>query len=176
LPPPPPPKPRTIVEPLREDRYRLQLNASAELKRKLDLARDLMSHGNPSGDLVVVIERALDLLIDKLERDRFAKTNQERPKVSSNPNTRHIPNTVRRQVVERDGLQCSYVSANGERCPSRQFLQFHHEHAWALGGKSTPENIRILCASHNQLLAEQDFGKQRVAEKIAQSRADCGPR
>src|SRR5688572_11077535 len=37
LPLPPPPKPRAIVEPLREDRYRLQLNASAELKRKLEL-------------------------------------------------------------------------------------------------------------------------------------------
>src|SRR5262245_15450789 len=81
-PPPPQSKPRTIVEPLREDRYRLQLTTSAELKRKLELARDLMSHANPSGDLPSVIERALDLLIDKLQRERFAQT---KPKRSNAP-------------------------------------------------------------------------------------------
>ena len=57
-----------VVEPLREGRYRVQLNASSELKRKLEFARDLTSHSNPDGDLAVVVERALDLLIDKLER------------------------------------------------------------------------------------------------------------
>jgi 5-methylcytosine-specific restriction endonuclease McrA len=165
-PAPPAAKPRTIVEPLSEHRYRLQLNASTELKRKLELARDLVSHANPSGDLAVVVERALDLLIDKLERDRFARTDRPRPKDSPNPNKRRIPNATRRQVVERDGLQCSYVSPDGERCPSRQFLQFDHERAWALGGKSTPENSRILCAAHNQFMAEQDFGREHVTHAI----------
>jgi hypothetical protein len=61
-------------EPLSEGRYRLQLNASARLKEKLELARDLMSHANPSGDLAVVVERALDILIERLEARRFAQT------------------------------------------------------------------------------------------------------
>jgi 5-methylcytosine-specific restriction endonuclease McrA len=170
--PPPPPKPRTVVEPLREDRYRLQLNASAELKRKLELARDLMSHANPTGDLPLVIERALDLLIDKLQRERFAQAKQPRRQAAPNPYNRQVSNATRRAIVERDGLQCSYVSPEGERCPSRQFLQFHHEHAWALGGKSTADNCRILCAQHNQFLAERDFGKQRIARKIANARTE----
>jgi hypothetical protein len=61
-------------EPLSEGRYRLQLNASGRLKEKLELARDLMSHANPSGDLAVVVERALDVLIERLEARRFAQT------------------------------------------------------------------------------------------------------
>src|SRR5262249_33297535 len=53
--PPVPPQPRPrpadpqVVEPLSEDRIRLQLGASGDLKRKLELARDLMSHANPGG-------------------------------------------------------------------------------------------------------------------------------
>jgi hypothetical protein len=171
-PPPAPPaqKPRTIVEPLREDRYRLQLTANAGLKRKIELARDLMSHANPTGDLVLVIERALDLLIDKLQRGRFAKTDRQRLKAMPDPNKRHVPSAVRRQVVERDGLQCTYVSPDGTRCESRRFLQFHHEQAWARGGETAAGNLRILCFAHNKFLAEQDFGRQHIAQKIAEGR------
>jgi hypothetical protein len=157
---------------LREDRYRLQLNASSELKRKLELARDLTSHSNPSGDLALVVERALDLLIAKLERERFAQARRPRSEAEPRPNNRRVSNATRREVIERDGLQCSYVSPDGVRCTSRRFLQFHHVHAWALGGKSDAPNIRIYCASHNQLIAEQDFGQHRIAQIIEASRTE----
>jgi hypothetical protein len=170
---PPPPRPAhpPVVEPLSEDRYRLQLSASSELKRKLEVARDLTSHTNPSGDLAVVVERALDLLIDKLQRERFAQTKRPFKDVKRDPNNRRVSNAVRREVVERDGLQCSYVSPDGQRCPSRRFLQFHHVHAWALGGRSETSNARIYCAEHNQLLAEQDFGRSHIAQAVAAARA-----
>lgn len=61
-------------EPRSEGHYLLQLNASAASKQKLELARDLMSHANPSGDLAVVVERALDGLIEQLQSRRFAQT------------------------------------------------------------------------------------------------------
>jgi hypothetical protein len=61
-------------DPLSPGRYRLLLTFSAEQKAKLELARDLLSHANPEGDLAVVLERALDLLISRLERRRFGKT------------------------------------------------------------------------------------------------------
>src|SRR5690242_13501626 len=40
----------------------------AELKGKLERATDLMSHANPKRELAVVLERALDLLLTKLEK------------------------------------------------------------------------------------------------------------
>jgi hypothetical protein len=164
------PSPPLVVEPLREDRYRVQLSTSSELKHKLERARDLLSHANPSGDLAVVVERALDVLIDKLERERFALTGRSR-EVKQDPERRRISNATRREVVARDGLQCSYASPSGERCSSRRFLQFHHEHAWGHGGTSEPANIRVLCAAHNRLLAEEDFGAERVEKAVAASRA-----
>jgi hypothetical protein len=65
-------------EPRSEGRYLLQLNVSAALKHKLELARDLMSHANPSGDLAVVVERALDELNDRLQSRRFAQAKSAR--------------------------------------------------------------------------------------------------
>jgi hypothetical protein len=62
------------LEPLSPGRYRLQLTLSAEQKEKLELARDLLSHANRSGDLAVVVERALDELISRLEKRRFGRT------------------------------------------------------------------------------------------------------
>jgi hypothetical protein len=61
------------LEPLSPGRYRLLLTLSSEQKAKLELARDLLSHANTDGDLAVVVERALDELILRLEKRRFAR-------------------------------------------------------------------------------------------------------
>jgi hypothetical protein len=66
------------VEPLSPDRYKVQLTAGVELRDKLERARDLMRHRNPTGDLAVVVERALDLLLAKLEKERLGKTTRPR--------------------------------------------------------------------------------------------------
>ena len=173
------------IQPLSEARYRIQLNASAALKEKLDRLRVHMSHANPNGDLAVVIERALDLALEQVEKRRFAKTDRPRkvrpqpsraksnggqpergvtPEASNGaPRQRqHVPNAVLREIVARDGMRCSYRAADGCRCTARAFLQVHHDRPWARGGEETVENLRLLCASHNRLLAERDFGRKYV--------------
>ena len=65
--------PTGSLEPRSESHYRLQLNTPERVKAKLELARDLMSHANPSGDLAVVVERGLDLLIAQLQKARFGQ-------------------------------------------------------------------------------------------------------
>jgi len=81
----------------------------------------------------------------------------------------HIPNATKRQVHARDGLRCTFVGSDGQRCTATQFIQIHHEEAWARGGGETVDNLRMLCASHNRLLAEREFGRELVAERIAES-------
>jgi hypothetical protein len=177
---------KAVVEPLSAARYRIQLNASAQLKQKLEHALDLLSHSNPSGDLTVMIERAVDLLIERVEKQRFAQTAQtkspRRSKASGAKRGRsvksgafhavvrgHIPNDTMRQIVARDGLRCTFVGSDGQRCTARKFIQIHHEDPCARGGGETVDNLRILCASHNRLLAERDFGRELVADRIAKS-------
>jgi hypothetical protein len=68
------PRPSARIEPLSEARYKVQVTVSAALREKLERAKDLMRHRNPSGDLAVVVEQALDALVAKLEKERLAKT------------------------------------------------------------------------------------------------------
>src|SRR5207237_2524299 len=113
---------RPRVEPLAPSRYRVEFTASAELKEKLDRAADLMRHANPSGDLSVIVERALDLLLAKLEKERLAKAKRQGLR---RPSTRggYIPQSVGREVFERDGERCTFVDGSGRRCESRTWLE-----------------------------------------------------
>ncbi len=173
---PAPRTPRGRFEPLSESRFKVQLTASCELRDKLERARDLMSHRNPSGDLAVVVERAVDLLLDQLERERLGKAT--RPKRASTttatrldpPRARGaggaIPRAVRREVFARDGEMCTFVDAEGRRCPSRTYLELDHVHSRALGGPDDTTNLRVRCRTHNRLHAEVIFGKEHVARAI----------
>src|SRR5262249_46517478 len=78
-------RPQPPIEPLSATRYKVQLTASEELKDKIAHATDLMRHANPSGDLAVVLERAVDLLIAQLEKERFGKTDRPRKKAPTKP-------------------------------------------------------------------------------------------
>ncbi|HEY3666173.1 MAG TPA: hypothetical protein VGL19_09245 [Polyangiaceae bacterium] len=173
---------RASIEPTSASRYRIQLNASASLKEKLELFQALVSHSVPNGDIAAVLERALDLALEQAQKRRFAKTSRPhsmRTRTAKRASTHreHVPNAVQREIAVRDGLRCSYVSASGCRCSARAFLQIHHEEAWARGGAATATNLRLLCASHNRLLAERDFGASFVAEREAARRrsAECRP-
>ena len=156
---------RARIEPLSEARYGVQLTASAELKAKLERACDLMRHRNPRGDLAVVIDAALDLLLAKLEKERLAKVKTPR-KASSSRRPRGVPAAVRREVFERDSEQCTFVDESGARCPQRGHLELDHVEARALGGTNAAENLRVRCRAHNRLAAEDVFGKAHVAERI----------
>jgi hypothetical protein len=39
-------------------------------------------------------------------------------------------------------------------------LEYHHQHAWALGGDTKIENIALRCRAHNVLAAEEDLGRE----------------
>jgi 5-methylcytosine-specific restriction endonuclease McrA len=148
------------VTPLGQERYRIQLTASQALHDKLKQAQELLRHRVPSGDVATVVELALDRLVRDLKKERFAQTVRPRTsRATRNPDSRHIPAAVRREVAERDGEQCTFVSADGRRCTETGMLEFDHQQAFARGGLSTPDNVRLLCRAHNRLHAERTFGR-----------------
>ncbi|MBX3233450.1 MAG: HNH endonuclease [Labilithrix sp.] len=65
----------------------------------------------------------------------------------------------------------TFVSADGERCPVREWLEVDHRQPRALGGDGTIENVRILCRGHNRLAAAQTFGAEHITCKIEEARA-----
>jgi hypothetical protein len=189
------------------DLYRLEVVLTGPEKARFELARDLTSHANPTGSWSVLLVHAIEALVEKTEKRRFAKLEMGAERATSTrqatsaelgkqPATRpgspppeahssaddgtartrdHIPRHIRREVVARDGLACTFVGESGRRCGARAFLQLEHAEPWAKGGADTPENLRVLCAQHNQLLAEQEFGRSKIESEIAQRRADSTP-
>jgi 5-methylcytosine-specific restriction endonuclease McrA len=152
------------VQPLSAARYKVQFTASNELKNKLERACRLLSHSNPSGDLAVLVERAVDLLLGELEKTKLGKTERPRRPRARQPGA--ISRAVRREVFERDGEQCSFVSVDGRRCEARAFIELDHVQARARGGSGASHNIRVLCRQHNKLRAEQTFGRENIERKI----------
>lgn len=157
------------LRPIAESRYKVQLTADKALRDKLELARQLMSQRSPNGDLAVIVERAVDLLIEKLSKEKLATTQYPR---KARPSSRrgYVTRLVRREVFERDGLQCTFVSECGERCPARSFLELDHRTPKARGGADDADNVRVLCRAHNRDAAKRVFGRAYVETRIQHRR------
>ncbi len=85
------------------------------------------------------------------------------PSPGARGHVRHIPAAIRRAVHQRDAGRCRYVDETGRRCPERHRLEYHHIHPFGMGGGHTPENLRLMCRTHNFFLAEHDYGPKAMA-------------
>jgi hypothetical protein len=155
---------RSAVKPMAPGQYLVQYGANEYQEERLQYARQLMSHRNPTGNLNILHMAGLELLIELLEKEIFGATDSPREN-SGSSSGRHVPASVRRAVVERDGWQCSYLSPSGRRCESKWMLEFDHIEEFARGGKPTVDNMRLLCGGHNQYAAECTYGWEFMEEK-----------
>jgi hypothetical protein len=156
------PEPRPTIESLASDRYLLRVTLTAAGHAKLRRAQDLMRHSIPNGAPAAIVERALTLLVEQLEKAKTAKTARPRAisvrKPKSPTNSRRIPAAVRRAVWTRDEGRCTFAGAHG-RCRETGWLEFHHLIPFARGGPATVENIALRCRSHNAFESELVFGR-----------------
>src|SRR5207247_1355354 len=158
------------LAPVAPERFMLQLTIGRSTQDKLCYAQELLSHALPSGDLAQVLDRALDALIEKLEKRKCARAMRPRPSKRPSDNPRQIPAHVKRAVWERDHGQCTFVSEAGRRCPARTRLEFDHVDQVARGGRATAENMRLRCRAHNQYAAECTFGGEFMESKRQDAR------
>ena len=152
---------RRIIRPLAPARFEIRFIASAETCEKLRLATDLMRHVVPHGDMAVVVDRALTVLLEDLARKKFAATDrpghaQTREAIPSEG--RHIPAAARRAVWLRDAGRCVFQGKGGRRCGARGFLEFHHVRPYAVGGAPTVDNIQLRCRAHNAYESDLFYG------------------
>jgi hypothetical protein len=152
-----------------EKRVVLQFSVHPEFMAKLNRIRSLAGHRLPANaSLEQVFDLAMDMMIEKedpakrIERRQQRGGRETRRKVfpSSKPKNaaRHIPASTRDQVFQRDGGRCTFVGSGGHRCDTTITLQVDHVTPVALGGRSEPDNLRLLCAHHNRLEAERLLG------------------
>lgn len=168
---------RPPVEPLSSDRFLVRFTASQRCRDLMKKSKDLLSHRSPNADLATIVEAALEVYVDKLERERFKITARPRkneveseheaaPDILSSRGIhpvlgigRFIPHAVQRAVHERDGGRCTYVGPDGHRCSATSLLELHHIIPVAKGGKGTIDNVTLACRTHNLWFAERDYGQ-----------------
>jgi 5-methylcytosine-specific restriction endonuclease McrA len=153
-----------VIAPLAPERYKIQFTASREIHDKLRRAQDLLRHTIPDGDVSAIVDRALTVLLEQLERRQLAAAKRPRQPRPSTGDSRYIPAAVKRVVWARDGGQCTFSGPHG-RCMERGFLEFHHLVPFAAGGETTAENLTLYCRAHNQPEAEQFFGPHLAREE-----------
>jgi len=157
-----PPAHHPVIAPLSEDTYKVQFTATRTLHDKFRRAQDLLRHRIPDGDPVAVWEKALDALLERVEKERFALVQNPRPPKAQDPNRpapRNIPAWIRRAVFKRDEGRCTFVDARGHRCPETGFLEFDHVKGFARDPSHRVEDIRLRCRAHNHHAADQMYGR-----------------
>ena len=167
--------PTPAPSPLGGGRFRVQFTASQALCDRLREAQALLRHQLPNGDMAEIFGRALTLLVQDAKRKRFAQTSGRRRSKAARKSaaaSRHIPADIKRTVCARDGGRCAFVGANGRRCGSGDFLEFHHLDAWARTKRHSTDRIELRCRGHNRYAAVQDYG----AAYMARFTSDHSPR
>jgi len=158
-------------------RFKLEFGVDPAFMDKLEKVRSLLSTKHPRR---LEFERLFEILMDEyLERHDPETKNRKRVKKAQSGNTkkikhlgrpkeddsRHIPESLRDKVFERDGGRCTFKGPDGLRCGSRRNLQVDHIIPYARGGRHTLSNLRLLCAKHNRLEAEREYGKEFIKRR-----------
>jgi 5-methylcytosine-specific restriction endonuclease McrA len=173
------PSNREPAVPLSDGRYKIVFTAGQRARDLLQEAQDLFRNQLPNGDIDVLFERALVLLVSERKKQLYAQTDKPRrssPDTSTNcatskSSSRHIPSEIKRRVYARDNGQCRFLSPTGERCCARSRLEFHHIQAFGFGGPPTEKNIVLFCRAHNVLMAERDFSREHIQRCIQASQS-----
>ena len=161
------------ITPRSAGRFAWQLTADQGMQELFEEARQLLGHEAPGGDLKAVLRRGLEVLVQVLRKQKCAATSKPRePRAQRlTASGRYVPRSVVREVVARDGGQCTFVSPDGRRCTARSNLQLDHVIPFARRGSTTADNLRQLCAPHNQHEAERLFGAEHMRSRRADARA-----
>ena len=173
--PAPPTSPRPAITPTAPERYKVQFTVGQETHDKLRRLQDLLRREIPSGDPATIVDRALTLLLEQVEKAKLGAAVKPRParapstrsgtgKPAARP-SRHVPREVVRTIYRRDGEQCAFVSREGHRCSERVFLEKHHVITYAEDGPATVENMSLRCWRHNQYEAERIFGPRTPPDR-----------
>jgi hypothetical protein len=169
---------RPIVRATAPERYRVQFTIGQDTHEKLRRVQALLRREIPDGDPGKIFDRALTLLLEKVEKTKLGAAVRPRacppirPGTDNSARSRNVPRAVKRVAWKGDGGQCGFVSPTGRRCSERTFLEFHHRQPHARQGPATVANISLRCWRHNQYEAELIFGPHRPKPKEERSRAD----
>lgn len=148
-----------------DDMTEVRFVMTEELKRKLERVKALLGTKAINMNYAELFSEMAELSARSLEENKFGKKRVQAAASTPSPepepakpgpsgstkNSRYIPKAVQHYVWQRDLGRCS-------KCGSQKNLNIDHVKPVALGGKSEPTNLRLLCFNCNQRAAIKTFG------------------
>lgn len=83
--------PRPVIAPLAPQRFKLQITMDQETHDTLRQLQDLMRHSIPNGDPALIIERALKVLLQEVERRKWGALKRPRAKENASGDSSQAP-------------------------------------------------------------------------------------
>ncbi len=150
------------IRPLSETQAELRCSITYKTEEQLERCRQLLGQKlkrpiRMQEVLGILSEQYLEAHdpVVKAERmaTRVAAQHVKRStRLRSVPNPRAIQAGLRHQINLRDQGQCTQTLPNGTRCPSRQFLHYHHIRPIARGGSTSLDNLTTVCSAHHKMI------------------------
>ena len=129
-------------------------------KTPLQISSRSSKNRTRKGSMTTGTERNISTKVTKPKKEVNKKPQKAsekitKQKINSNQKylkpSRYIPSVVRHHVWMRDQGQCTYICPKtNRRCSSNHLLQIDHIKPFSLGGTHEADNLRLLCANHNQ--------------------------
>lgn len=121
-----------------ENQVKVSIILSDETLAEVDKLKALLGKNLTMDELIKFMAKTA---IAKVEKDKFKQN--EKPKSPPPADAQRTPSAaVKREVYKRD-KKCI-------KCGSQHHLNYDHRQAYALGGKTDIQNIRLLCFNCNQ--------------------------
>jgi hypothetical protein len=176
--------------------YNFRFAAPKSFKEKLLRVAEVLGIENPERCMAEILERGLDLLLEKkaperqrarrLEREERRRVAREsRPGEILDPQgvgapsrpsrSRYVPSEVRERVLERAGYRCEFRGPDGTRCTSRTGLEIEHVKPFAIFRDHDERFLEALCPGHNRYRAERVYGAEFIRRKIEGRSAQGAP-
>ena len=189
----PSPSPPGLLEPARPELYNFRFAAGKAFKEKLVRLAEVLGVENPERNMKEVLERALDLALERKDPQKRQERRLERERKRGAPSdmktrpdeirgsdhgasapakSRHIPLEVRERVLEQAGYQCEFSGPDGVRCSSRTGLEIEHERPFAIFQSHDEHFLRAYCSRRNRFSAERTYGVDFIRQKIDEKKRE----
>ncbi len=125
----------------RDESVRVELTFTKEEMELLKKAQAILSKGNLK-DTVLALAQKSTATVAASRRVKME--------------TRAITPRLRREILKRDHYRCQFRDREtGKQCTTTQYLQLDHVKPLFAGGRTTRENLRVLCPNHNKFRYEK---------------------
>ncbi len=162
--------PNENVRAISEDQVSVQMTFTRLQFEKLKRIQELLSHTHLGSSHAELLDAAMDVFLEKKDPlKRIVKPRTAPCDAAAEAETPYakpansLKPSIRNAVLKKSGGRCEYRDPKtGHRCACSHFLEIDHIRHRALGGTNVPDNLRVLCRTHNLLVAERVFGREKI--------------